>query len=245
LQDVELYSDNFLVPALERLASLAAQFIQHPSPSVDSISTAGDDDSADHANSTMRNMKQSLQTFCRVTETRFQLKILGGAHSQSFADEHQRLHPDTVTGRRPTPITSNKTHSVPAEMRNGDFEEATNNEASSDVEDDEDEDGPVIVSLEEVEQSQARNNSNSATMVVGKEDGLARASSNPLLLTDVTADAEVTQTYPLLVASLLATNGQEDIIMTCARILEEQVDVSLVREAAAYLEEMEARRGGF
>lgn len=35
---------------------------------------------------------------------------------------------------------------------------------------------------------------------------------------------------------------KEDTLMTCARILEEQKDVTLVREAAAYLEEVEAFR---
>jgi A1 cistron-splicing factor AAR2 len=36
-----------------------------------------------------------------------------------------------------------------------------------------------------------------------------------------------------------AGNPHEDIFMTCARILESASDVSLVREAAAYLEQME------
>jgi hypothetical protein len=36
---------------------------------------------------------------------------------------------------------------------------------------------------------------------------------------------------------------QEDVVMCAARILDEKKDVSLVREAAAYLEEVEAHRG--
>lgn len=43
--------------------------------------------------------------------------------------------------------------------------------------------------------------------------------------------------YPLLFASM---QSHEDIMMTCARILDERIDVSVVREAAAYLEEVEA-----
>ena len=35
----------------------------------------------------------------------------------------------------------------------------------------------------------------------------------------------------------------EDEVMACARILDEAKDVSLVREAAAYLKEVEAHRG--
>ena len=42
--------------------------------------------------------------------------------------------------------------------------------------------------------------------------------------------------YPILSAAIMPT---EDIVMTCARALDEQNDVSLVREAAAYLEEIE------
>jgi A1 cistron-splicing factor AAR2 len=45
--------------------------------------------------------------------------------------------------------------------------------------------------------------------------------------------------YPFLFA---AVSNDEDIIMACARILDEQRDVTLVREAAAYLEDVEAKR---
>jgi len=46
-------------------------------------------------------------------------------------------------------------------------------------------------------------------------------------------------TYPFLFAAI---SGDEDIVMTCARILDEQTDVTLVRQAAAYLEEVEANK---
>ena len=45
--------------------------------------------------------------------------------------------------------------------------------------------------------------------------------------------------YPLLFAAM---SPQEDVVMCAARVLDEQRDVSLVREAAAYLEEVEAHR---
>ena len=45
--------------------------------------------------------------------------------------------------------------------------------------------------------------------------------------------------YPLLFAAMAP---QEDVVMCAARCLDEQRDVSLVREAAAYLEEVEAHR---
>jgi hypothetical protein len=85
--------------------------------------------------------------------------------------------------------------------------------------DDDSEDGPVVVAGDEVEASLARSSIASS---------LQLSSFSP----------EIRQTYPLLVAAIMP---HEDILMTCARALDEAVDVSLVREAAAYLEEMELR----
>lgn len=51
-------------------------------------------------------------------------------------------------------------------------------------------------------------------------------------------DRDVERAYPCLFAAK-AGNPHEDIFMTCARILESASDVSLVREAAAYLQQME------
>mmetsp|Transcript_26536 Transcript_26536/g.31305 ORF Transcript_26536/g.31305 Transcript_26536/m.31305 type:complete len:94 (+) Transcript_26536:75-356(+) len=48
--------------------------------------------------------------------------------------------------------------------------------------------------------------------------------------------------YPLLFAAMTIVEELEDVLMACARILDERLDVSLVREAAAYLEEVEAQR---
>lgn len=85
-----------------------------------------------------------------------------------------------------------------------------------DDDDDDDSDGPVIVDMTEVEASLARR--------------MEYDSSRPVL------PQEVLTSYPLLVAAILP---HEDIVMTCARILDQKVDVSLVREAAAYLEDVE------
>jgi A1 cistron-splicing factor AAR2 len=87
-------------------------------------------------------------------------------------------------------------------------------------EDDDDEDAPVIVGTEEIQASLARS-SNFTT-----------SSRPPLLL-------EIQKAYPLLFAAMMP---QEDILMTCARALDEKSDVSLVREAAAYLEQVEQQR---
>jgi A1 cistron-splicing factor AAR2 len=50
---------------------------------------------------------------------------------------------------------------------------------------------------------------------------------------------ELQEAYPLLLAAVMP---HEDILMTCARALDEATDVSLVREAAAYLEQVELQR---
>jgi len=84
--------------------------------------------------------------------------------------------------------------------------------------DDDDDDGPVVISSDEVEASLAR----SSDYAVAKSE----------------YPQQHQQTYPLLFASLMP---KEDILMACARILDEARDVSLVREAAAYLEEVESK----
>jgi hypothetical protein len=91
-------------------------------------------------------------------------------------------------------------------------------ELDDSMEDEDDEDAPIMVSTEDVEASLARS---SAYSHHHQQTGIAM---------------EIRRAYPLLVAAVMP---QEDIVMTCARILDEKTDVSLVREAAAYLEEVE------
>ena len=86
--------------------------------------------------------------------------------------------------------------------------------------DDEDSDAPVIVGAEEIQASMER----SLTVPSGNTN-YARSIS-----------AAVRTKFPLLVA---AAQPHEDILMTCARALDSKLDVSLVREAAAYLEQVE------
>jgi hypothetical protein len=82
---------------------------------------------------------------------------------------------------------------------------------------DDDDDGPIVVAEEEF----------SATM--------ARSSPLEALATP----KDIQERYPLLVAAI---QTHEDILMTCARALDEASDVSLVREAASYLETIEQYR---
>ena len=91
-------------------------------------------------------------------------------------------------------------------------------EDEDDENDDDDEDSPVIVPLEEIEE----------------------ALSRPTPTRQPTSDeTEYAQIYPFLFASICPG---EDILMACARILDEKTDVTLVREAAHYLDHVESKK---
>jgi A1 cistron-splicing factor AAR2 len=94
----------------------------------------------------------------------------------------------------------------------------------SDGESDSDNSGPVVVPSDEVQASFDR---------LSQQRG-QHAPSNP-----TEYSKEEREAHPLLFAARME---HEDILMACARILDEANDVSLVREAAAYLEEVEAKR---
>jgi hypothetical protein len=87
-------------------------------------------------------------------------------------------------------------------------------------------DGPVVVSADEIEASLARSAEAAATTRMGGPNV-------------VQIPLDVRRTYPVLVAAIMPN---EDIVMTCARALDEKNDVSLVREAAAYLDQVEKYR---
>lgn len=82
---------------------------------------------------------------------------------------------------------------------------------------DEDDDGPIVVAEEEFSAAMAR--------------------SSPLEA--LATPKDIQEIYPLLVAAI---QTHEDILMTCARALDEASDVSLVREAASYLQTIEQYR---
>jgi A1 cistron-splicing factor AAR2 len=91
--------------------------------------------------------------------------------------------------------------------------------------DSDDDDGPVIIGLEEYQASMERN----ATI------------EKSLILTDesITDMNKYKNDYPFLCAAM---ESGEDILMACARILDEKKDVTLVREAANFLENIERCR---
>lgn len=92
---------------------------------------------------------------------------------------------------------------------------------------DSDDDLPQIVPADEVDASFTRFNPNT--------DALSRNFS----VMDQDSISNYKHKYPLLFSAILS---HEDIVMTCARILDSKNDVSLVREASAYLEEVEQRK---
>ena len=98
-------------------------------------------------------------------------------------------------------------------------------------EDEDDDEGPIIVPMEEIEASLARSSQ--------EQEYLSRHTTSLNAYSDDNHSDDVTSAihqYPLLFSS---KRNHEDILMTCARILDEKNDVSLVREAASYLEKVE------
>jgi A1 cistron-splicing factor AAR2 len=110
------------------------------------------------------------------------------------------------------------------ELRNEPFncDMAMEDDDYNDDDDVDDEDGPVMVSADEIEAS------------------LARSSAAPVVATALggrnSVPSDIQKKYPILMAAIMP---HEDILMTCARALDEKTDVSLVREAASYLESVE------
>ena len=97
-----------------------------------------------------------------------------------------------------------------------------------DDDDEEDDDGPVVVAEADVEASLERSAATQASAPVGHSTSVEEERANRAK-------------FPLIFAAM---SPQEDILMCCARILDpqERNDVTLVREAAAYLEAVESKR---
>lgn len=85
--------------------------------------------------------------------------------------------------------------------------------------DEDEEDAPIVVTNEEIEASQARTSESPAA------NRHFPTEEYPL---------QLRKKYPVLFAAKME---HEDILMTCARALDEKTDVSLVREAGDYLVE--------
>ena len=108
----------------------------------------------------------------------------------------------------------------------GHVKDSSNNNTDDDEDDD---DGPVIIPYEDVEASLAR-----STL-------LKTINQRQQLQVGEAQQRQQCKKYPLLYAAM---SSGEDEVMACARILDEARDVSLVREAASYLEEVESIESG-
>ena len=91
--------------------------------------------------------------------------------------------------------------------------------------DDDNDDGPVVVPLAEVEASLSRSAAAENFAARRKHDQFGHD----------TTDHTLHQKYPLLYSSI---SPKEDVVMACARILDDKRDASLVREASLYLEDV-------
>lgn len=95
-------------------------------------------------------------------------------------------------------------------------------EADHDLNDDDDDsEGPMVVAMDDYQAALQRN----------------QETNRVVMSHSVHYTPEISQNYPILWA---AKQEHEDLVMTCARALEEANDVSLVRQAANYLQQVEA-----
>jgi AAR2 protein len=125
----------------------------------------------------------------------------------------------------------NSPEAVVSEDGTGDFR--VSDRIPCEIEDD-DSDALVVVALEEVEESLARSRLLFTETLSLGSTGVLEHSREWLR-----------DRYPFLLAAMDSSSYKEDIVMTCARVLYDASDVSLVREAAAYLEEVEAQSTHF
>lgn len=124
----------------------------------------------------------------------------------------KRFAIDILTGESDGHIMSNincKMHGIVKEVN------LTNGEIGID-----DEEGPVLIPSSEIEDSMQRSE-------------LLLSKAMPVIDDDRLKYLQ--KKYPFLTSSI---SPKEDIMMTCARILDEKKDASLVREAATFLEEI-------
>ena len=167
----------------------------------------------DGTDETISKVKETSLKLQKLAEKRFHVDISQSAQ-QHLMDECYDI--DMINSA--TPMESNLNGIV----NRGEVLSTEQCDESTD-----DEDGPVVVSSSDVEASIARSSKEHFD------------SQNYSTLFSNVSHHEHRQSYPLLYAAI---TPQEDVVMACARILDARNDVSLVREAAAYLEEVEAYR---
>jgi len=165
-----------------------------------------------------QNLYDEHEAMQQVARDLFNLTITHFDMDNDFDGDNEDVSDNNmISVQNSTGVTHDT--STSREMEFGDTEM---DGADNDDEDD-DEDGPVIVAMQDVQESYERN----------------AALFRPTLTLHNDSDGRDRVRYPFLFA---AVSNDEDIVMACARILDEQRDVTLVREAAAYLEDVEANK---
>jgi A1 cistron-splicing factor AAR2 len=237
--------ENFLVVALQRLYSACAT-AQQQSDSVNTAAAAskrkrGNDSSAAAA-STIENLKSASLKLKRLLIDRFGLDLSTTTNKEidDVADDdddddmesdalwstmgHDYVNDDEDTDEIADLQQEGNAHHRES-MDIGHVKDSSNNNTDDDEDDD---DGPVIIPYEDVEASLARST-------------LLKTINQRHQLQVGKAQRQQCEKYPLLYAAM---SSGEDEVMACARILDEARDVSLVREAASYLEEVESIESG-
>jgi len=195
-EEVEYSGGNFFIPALNRFIMLCGE--------------CGDE--------VLLNTARELG---RVAQSRFGVKLAPAgckeAVKEPSSDDDEKvlvMEVDMIDG------SAIDVSAAPSAVSECISDTKIPNYESDEAEDDED--GPMIVSEEDVKAS------------------LARSAGVTMRETNLSEEDKIDrQSYPLIFAAM---TPQEDILMTCARVLDEATDVSLVREAAAYLEDVESKR---
>lgn len=167
-------------------------------------------------------------------------QLLSTASNVGFTTSLQTLQAAVKVKFSSRIVETDKNNSANSDLvpMDGDHDDICGSVDINDDNDDDDDDLPVIVSSEEIELSLLRSQEH--------VNELKRYYHSP----QSTATMEhhdrerLRQHYPLLLAAMDSSSGKEDILMTCARVLYDAVDVSVVREAAAYLEDIERKKTG-
>eukprot|EP00536_Pseudo-nitzschia_multiseries_P009561 jgi/Psemu1/288547/fgenesh1_pg.270_\ len=212
LEDTDEGGGNFLIPSLARLH----RYYHNPNPRRSAGCRGADNYDA-----------ESLSRLQNILWSKFPKSFGEPRRGPTITRLRSDSDSDSEEGHRGTDAR------MEVENRKEPYWGGIHNTAGSDF--DSDEDGPVVVSSEEIEASMARSSRDN-------RGGTSLPTSDA---TTTTAQQRQQQQlrnskqYSLLAAAIMPG---EDVLMTCARALDEQTDVSLVREAAAYLQEVEQHR---
>ncbi|KAL3791106.1 hypothetical protein HJC23_012091 [Cyclotella cryptica] len=166
----------------------------------------------DEMNETVKMIKKESSRLDKLALDRFHLQISTSPNLSDNSFENE---------------VANKSLETEADQHDVECDDDNLRKEQLDPDEMDDEDGPVIVPISEVEASISRSSVE-----------LLQAQKHCTFI-DAENEYDLRTRYPLLYAAMAP---QEDLLMCCARILDDRNDVSLVREAASYLETVEAHR---